>query len=458
MSNGLAVQMGAGGTAIGSGACCITVDFNQGGSNSVSFSDILKAITSGIERSAGVLNSGLTVDAEGKTAIIDELIQDLLAGSDDAQEGEVALMSAIQQMLFQMQASETAVPVKAGEAQNIIHMAQNNNAENPQQTAGMFLMPFAQEQNGAAPKAGRQEKVNINSFLQNMIIEKSGDSEQGDITAAIKTFKVAGGASADNAAAASRNVLIPPDNGKDAGHSALALAKEGVKDAGKGNAGYIKITTDNVRAAFHDSVHKSNAVLIKMDAVPENSGEAQTLKIKAAINMEDIKSVQIVRVTGNEAESGDKPLPEKPADVQASTVQLQHAAYRKEMHSVKETVHVSRLNELSEPIMKTLGAGDRHMIIKLEPPELGSIQIKLRMDNGVLRVDFRVDSPAVKDLFSMAMPNIKASIEESGVKAGELFVDLKDDYHSDSREQHENSRKQNKQNEESNASFFDYFA
>jgi flagellar hook-length control protein FliK len=123
----------------------------------------------------------------------------------------------------------------------------------------------------------------------------------------------------------------------------------------------------------------------------------------------------------------------------------------------KEPIHVSRLHELGEVMEKTVRSGDKHLIIKIEPPDLGSIQIKLRIDNGILRADLKVDSPVVKDLFSMAIPQIKTSLEDSGIKVSDFFVDVKEDYYSDSRRQQDDTNQHNKQNKKQE-NFFDYFA
>jgi flagellar hook-length control protein FliK len=34
--------------------------------------------------------------------------------------------------------------------------------------------------------------------------------------------------------------------------------------------------------------------------------------------------------------------------------------------------------------MKTLQAGEKHLVLKLSPPDLGDIQITLKMSNGIL--------------------------------------------------------------------------
>jgi flagellar hook-length control protein FliK len=79
------------------------------------------------------------------------------------------------------------------------------------------------------------------------------------------------------------------------------------------------------------------------------------------------------------------------------------------------------------------------------------------MDNGMLRADLKVDSPLVKDMFSMAIPQIKTSLEDSGIKVSDFFVDVKEDYYSDGRRQQGDASHQNKQNKKQE-NFFDYFA
>lgn len=147
------------------------------------------------------------------------------------------------------------------------------------------------------------------------------------------------------------------------------------------------------------------------------------------------------------------------SEIPAAVQHFQEATNIKNENIVKETLHVNRLNEISESIMKTLSAGDKHLIIKLEPPDLGSIQIKLRMDNGMLRADLKVESPAVKELFSMAMPQIRASLGDAGIKVGDFFVDVKEDYYSDGRRHQDGGGgQQHRQNKEQKFRFFDYFA
>lgn len=187
-----------------------------------------------------------------------------------------------------------------------------------------------------------------------------------------------------------------------------------------------------------------------------NAGSHLQVQIKASMNEKNIEAV-----TFSISDAQAKPdIDEKNGGIPVSAAHTYQTSYAKNDPAVKESLHVSRLNELGEPIMKTLGAGDKHLVIKLEPPDLGSIQIKLRMTNGVLTADIRVDSNAVRDLFSAAIPQIRTSLEDSGIKVSDFFVDVKEDYYSDSgkREQDDAKQQQHKQHKESKFQFFDFFA
>lgn len=127
--------------------------------------------------------------------------------------------------------------------------------------------------------------------------------------------------------------------------------------------------------------------------------------------------------------------------------------------AVKETIHVSKIFEIDQMIAKMANSGQQRLVLRIDPPDLGSIQIRLILDNGVIRADFRVDNQSVKDSFNFAMPQIKTSLEDAGIKTGEFFVDLKEDYYSDRKQGQERSgQNKNENRQKTDNSFFELFA
>ncbi|MCL0033559.1 flagellar hook-length control protein FliK [Thermodesulfovibrionales bacterium] len=142
-----------------------------------------------------------------------------------------------------------------------------------------------------------------------------------------------------------------------------------------------------------------------------------------------------------------------------TTAPPQQATYVKSGSAISAIMYASRLGDLGEVMAKMQGAGAKHLTIKLEPPNLGSIHITLRMGKGVLRAAFSVESNVVRDLFSAAIPQIKTSLEGLGIRAGDFSVNTKEDYYSDGRRHHENAHQhQNKREKEPQSQFFEYFA
>ncbi|MBN2654442.1 MAG: flagellar hook-length control protein FliK [Nitrospirae bacterium] len=147
-------------------------------------------------------------------------------------------------------------------------------------------------------------------------------------------------------------------------------------------------------------------------------------------------------------------------DIKLSATASAHAHNSQEAAAAtKEISYVSKVHEIDQVIMKMANSGQQRLILRIDPPELGSIQIKLVMENGVIRADFRFDNQAAKESFALALPQIKTSLEDAGIRTGEFFADLKDDYYSDRKEgqdRPQHNKNGNRQKEE--GSFFELFA
>jgi flagellar hook-length control protein FliK len=69
----------------------------------------------------------------------------------------------------------------------------------------------------------------------------------------------------------------------------------------------------------------------------------------------------------------------------------------------------------------------------------------------------RVDSNAIKDAFNLALPQIKTSLENSGIKVSEFHVDVREDQYRNG-QQRNNQDQQQRQDREFKNSFSDFFA
>src|SRR5208283_1353539 len=97
------------------------------------------------------------------------------------------------------------------------------------------------------------------------------------------------------------------------------------------------------------------------------------------------------------------------------------------------------------------------LVIRIDPPDLGSMQIKLSLDNGMLKANVSVDSNAVKDSFNLALPQIRTSLENAGIKVSDFQVNVREDQYRNGQERN-NQGQQQRQSRESKNGFSDFFA
>ncbi|KAF0179008.1 MAG: flagellar hook-length control protein [Nitrospirae bacterium] len=122
-------------------------------------------------------------------------------------------------------------------------------------------------------------------------------------------------------------------------------------------------------------------------------------------------------------------------------------------------VSVTSIRDIHEPIRAAAETGVKQMILRLDPPGLGDVLIRLRVQQGVLTAELKVDSGSIKDLFTSVLPQIRQQLENSGIRVGELQVDLRDDYLADQGQRREQGqRQQQQQGRQTQENFFEYLA
>ena len=152
--------------------------------------------------------------------------------------------------------------------------------------------------------------------------------------------------------------------------------------------------------------------------------------------------------------SGDKGR--EATGLYAQSIQTQTVSGH-EQAPIQETVPANRLNSLDEVIAKAVDSGQKNLVIRIDPPDLGSMHIRLSLDNGVLKAEVRVDSSSVKDSFNLALPQIKTALENSGIRVSEFHVDVREDQYRNGQERN-NQAQQQKQGRGSKNGFSDFFA
>jgi hypothetical protein len=184
-------------------------------------------------------------------------------------------------------------------------------------------------------------------------------------------------------------------------------------------------------------------------------GKEAVIMSRASESLDDSISQWKIETSAGQT-SGDKNSSRDASGLYAQTLQPQSPSVHAGSAS-QEVIPVSKLTSVDEVISKAVDAGQKNLIIRIDPPDLGNVQIRLSFDNGVLKADVRVDSTAIKDSFNLALPQIKTSLENSGINVSEFNVDVREDQYRNGQESN-NQGQQQRQGRGLKNGFSDFFA
>jgi flagellar hook-length control protein FliK len=160
----------------------------------------------------------------------------------------------------------------------------------------------------------------------------------------------------------------------------------------------------------------------------------------------------------SEGQTGDIQSSKDAAGVYTQILQS-HSVTTRTVAPAQETIPVSRLDSVDAAISKAVSSGQTEIVLKIDPPDLGSMSIRLSYDSGVLKADVRVDSSMVKDSFTNAMPQIKLALENAGIKVSQFNVDVRDDQSRQEQDRNnQNRQQQQRQAGDFGNSFSHFFA
>ncbi|MBV7298552.1 flagellar hook-length control protein FliK [Enterovibrio paralichthyis] len=83
-------------------------------------------------------------------------------------------------------------------------------------------------------------------------------------------------------------------------------------------------------------------------------------------------------------------------------------------------------NALSERVNMMMSKNLKHVDIRLDPPELGRMQIKLSMNNDQATVQFTVSNQAARDMVEQSMPRLREMMQQQGLQLAQSSVQQQD--------------------------------
>ena len=82
------------------------------------------------------------------------------------------------------------------------------------------------------------------------------------------------------------------------------------------------------------------------------------------------------------------------------------------------------VEQASRGMMRGLQNNEHHLILKLQPPELGELRVDLHVNNDKVSVSFAMENSQVKSLLESSMQQFQDSLEEKGFALGEFSVSV----------------------------------
>ncbi|WP_227767242.1 flagellar hook-length control protein FliK [Zhaonella formicivorans] len=120
-------------------------------------------------------------------------------------------------------------------------------------------------------------------------------------------------------------------------------------------------------------------------------------------------------LAGNSASNGLNLNPNHPGEFSSSTVQNQ---------VLKETGFQAIANQLIESSKATLTRGKSEVEIQLKPEYLGKVHLRLALEEGILSARFLVENSAVGKLLENNLHQLRQSLQEQGLKFGQVNVEI----------------------------------
>ena len=79
-------------------------------------------------------------------------------------------------------------------------------------------------------------------------------------------------------------------------------------------------------------------------------------------------------------------------------------------------------HQVARAVIKHVGDGDRSLVIRLTPPELGTVRIEFRLQEGRLCAHFQAEDPAVRQALERVLPQLTGDLRQADSPIQQLTV------------------------------------
>jgi flagellar hook-length control protein FliK len=199
------------------------------------------------------------------------------------------------------------------------------------------------------------------------------------------------------------------------------IDKYSLKEIGKTE----KVTFENVLVDDPDATDNQGKELIGKNNLPSNEKLDAILPVlKAEMNKPAFNlnvEGNVFNTTGMTASTADKLLNQISGTTSGTVVSptLQSAALQQPIEL--QAKHASAM--MGERILMMLGQGKQEVTIRLDPAELGSMHIKLQVQQDQLQVTIQTQVGQSRDIIEQNLPRLREQLAQQGINLGEASVE-----------------------------------
>ena len=155
-----------------------------------------------------------------------------------------------------------------------------------------------------------------------------------------------------------------------------------------------------------------------------NRGKAEDRRTVSALDAGRGKEDSGVEKAPSSAREGFSTVINRLDVASGMTAPVQNEAATPQQNAAAAQTHRQEIfSQVEQGMLKQLADGSRQMVLRLDPAELGHVSLLLTVKGGEVRALIRAENPEAAAALSEQMNQLRATLEEQGLKVAQLDVE-----------------------------------
>ncbi|MCY9804266.1 flagellar hook-length control protein FliK [Vibrio scophthalmi] len=349
-----------------------------------------------------------------------------------ALEADVELIDGQATLMTEAQAPIAGQSAKVTEDDLTKIDSQNLSEQQKAELAALIGQPASQAQ--AQVQAETQDPATVDSVGTSVSAQDTEGKEKNEGAAIAWNSQVSSQTSSGDAAKLGKEEIVLKGNAQSA--AILQQAQNQSQHSAQTSAQTSAAQASNAAAASNGAI---NAAVLTPTAPMDGSAAQQLQTVTAPVNsaaqaeqiMQAAMGLKGTAVAGKLALSADG---QAPAGIEAALAQqLGQTAGAQGLNNQIRPEQVAQqppmpLNremaseQVAERVQMMLSKNLKNIDIRLDPPELGRMQIRMNMNGDGTNVHFTVANSQARDIVEQAMPRLREMLAQQGLQLGDTSV------------------------------------